>query len=292
MTFTLICLLLFSLGLSSYVQGLDSSSNGSLPLDTFLQDFAFRALVITHRPHTGALYKANLPTNLSGMQVSIARIRSRTLWKQGANLSSFRIPSQTVPVPHVRRLAIVYENLGNRSSQYYSISGYSLITPIVGFLVFDASNARATRLTSVSLDTMGKPISIHFPNLKYSASARCASFSSNGTINFSRMMLPNVCYTSNQGHFSVVVVARKGKQRPLHLYPWMIGVVLGFFVLVLLAAYFGFVLIKVLKTKRIQAMERQADEGEILNNRWVGSSKMPSAAVTRSQPVLENGGFP
>ncbi|KAK8500276.1 hypothetical protein V6N13_026581 [Hibiscus sabdariffa] len=286
MSFTLICFVLFSLCLSSYVQGLGSSSNGSL--DTFLQDFAFRALVITHRPHTGALYKANLPTNLLGMEVSIARIRSRTLWKQGANLSSFRIPSQTVPVPHVRRLAIVYENLGNRSSQYYSISGYSLITPIVGFMVFDASNARATRLRSISLDTMGKPISIHFSNLKYSASARCATFSSNGTVNFSRMMLPNVCYTSNQGHFSVVV-PRKRKQRPL--YPWVIGVALGFCALVL-AAYFGFALIKVLKSKRIQAMERQADEGEILNNRWVGCSKMPSAAVTRSQPVLENGCFP
>ncbi|KAE8675716.1 pathoproteinsis-related family protein [Hibiscus syriacus] len=222
------------------------------------------------------------------MEVSIARIRSRTLWKQGANLSSFRIPSRTVPVPHVRRLAIVYENLGNRSSQYYSISGYSLITPVIGFMVFDASNARAARLRSMGLDTKGKPISIHFSNVKYSVSARCATFSSNGTVDFSRMMVPNVCYTSNQGHFSVAVPLKR-KQRPL--YPWVIGIVLGFCALVL-AGYFGFVSMKLLKTKRIQAMERQADEGEILNNRWVSCSKMPSAAVTRTQPVLENGGFP
>ncbi|KAE8724929.1 6-phosphogluconate dehydrogenase family protein isoform 1 [Hibiscus syriacus] len=286
MSFIFFSLVFFSLYIFSCVHGLDRSSNCSL--DTFLQDFAFRALVITHRPHTGALYKANLPTDLSGMEVSIARIRSRTLWKQGANLSSFRIPSQTVPVPRVRRLAIVYENLGNRSSQYYSISGYSLITPVVGFMVFDASNARATRLRSIGIDTMGKPISIHFSKAKYSASARCATFSSNGTVDFSRIMLPNVCYTSSQGHFSVVVPLQR-KQRPS--YPWVIGVVLGFCALILVG-YFGFVSIKLLKTKRVQAMERQADEGEILNNRWVSCSKMPSAAVTRTQPVLENGGFP
>lgn len=287
MSCTLVCLV-FSLYLCffPYVHSLDSFSNGSL--DTFLQDFAFRALVVRHRPHTGALYKANLPVNLSGMGVSIARIRSRTLWKKGANLSCFRIPSRTFLVPHVRRVAIVYENLGNCSSYYYRVQGYSLMAPVIGFMVFDASNARAKSLRSINLDTMGKPISIHFPNLKYPDSARCAAFNSNGTVYFSPIMSSNVCYTSNQGHFSVLVPLKREK-RPW--YPWVIGVVLGFGVLVL-SGYFGLVLIKVLKTKRVQAMERQADEGEILDSRRVNYSKMPSATVTRTQPVLENGVFP
>ena len=282
--------LVFSLYFSSSVHSLDSFSYDSL--DTFLQVFAFRALV-RHRPHTGALYKASLPANLSGMEVSIVRIRSRTLWEKGANLNSFQIPSRTVPVPHVRRLAIVYQNLGNWSSHYYRVSGYSLITSVVGFMVFDASNTREKSLRSISLDTMRKPISIHFSNLKYpdgmkSAAARCAVFSINGTIHFSDMILPNVCYTSDQGHFSVVVQLKR-KQRPW--YPWVIGIVLGFAGLVL-TSYFGLIFIRLLKTKRIQAMERQADEGVNFDSRWVGSSTMPSATVTRTQPVLENGGFP
>ncbi|KAE8670829.1 6-phosphogluconate dehydrogenase family protein isoform 1 [Hibiscus syriacus] len=95
------------------------------------------------------------------MEVSIARIRSRTLWKQGANLSSFRIMSHTVLIPHIQRLAIVNENLRNRSSLLYF-----------------------------------------------------------------RLLIDHSC------------------------------------------GYFVFVSIKLLKTKRNQAMERQADEGEILNNRW------------------------
>ncbi|XVE64743.1 hypothetical protein DITRI_Ditri07aG0125800 [Diplodiscus trichospermus] len=283
--------LIFSLFLfSSHVHGLDNFANDSL--DSSLQDFAFRALV-RHRPQTGALYKASLPANLSGVEVSIARIRSRTLWKYGANLSSFRIPSKTIPVPHVRRVAIVYQNLGNWSSHYYRVPGYSLITSVVGFMVFDASNPRARSLRIISLDTMGKPISIHFSNLKCpdgmnSAAARCAVFSTNGTIHISEMILPNVCYTSDEGHFSVVVL-QKRKRRPS--YPWVIGVVLGFGGLVLIS-YLGLIFIRLLKTKRIQAMERQADEGEVFDSRWVGSSKMPSATVTRTQPVLENGGFP
>ncbi|XVF13028.1 hypothetical protein REPUB_Repub08aG0172100 [Reevesia pubescens] len=289
MSLTLLCLF-FSLYFSSSVHSLDNISNDSL--DTFLQDFAFRALV-RHRPLTGALYKASLPPNISGIEVSIARIRSRTLWKKGANLSSFHIPSRTVPVPRVRRLAIVYQNLGNWSSHYYRISGYSLITSVVGFMVFDASNTKAKSLRSISLDTIGKPMSIHFSNLKYpdgmnSGAARCAVFCTNGTVHLSDMILPNVCYTSDQGHFSVVVGLER-KQRPW--YPWVIETVLGFAGLVL-TGYFGLVFIRLLKTKRIQAMERQADEGVIFGSRWVGSSKMPSATVTRTQPVLENGGFP
>ncbi|XVF51377.1 hypothetical protein PTKIN_Ptkin04bG0180300 [Pterospermum kingtungense] len=282
--------LFISLCFSSCVHSLANFSYGCL--DTFLEDFAFRALV-RHRPQTGALYQASLPANLSGMEVSIVRIRSRTLWKKGANFSSFSIPARTLPLPHVRRLAIVYENLGNWSSQYYRVSGYSLVASVVGFMVFDASNPRAKSLRSISLDTMGKPILIHFPNLQYpdgmnSAAARCAAFSSNGTVQFRDKMLPNECYSSDQGHFSVVV-GMKRKQRPW--YPWVIGVVLGFGALVL-TGYFGLVFIRLLKTKRIQAMERQADEGVIFDSRWVGSSKMPSAAVTRTQPVLENADFP
>ncbi|OMO85133.1 hypothetical protein COLO4_21744 [Corchorus olitorius] len=294
MKLKLIFLLVFGLCFSSSVHGSSNNfSNNSL--DTFLQDFAFKALVVRHRPLTGALYKANLPSNLSGMDVSIARIRSRTLWTRGANLSSFHIPSKTVPFPHVIRLAIVYQNLGNWSSHYYKIPGYSLITSVVGFMVFDASDTRATSLRNISLDTMGKPVSVHFPNLKFpngmnSDSVKCVAFFINGTIQFSDMILPNVCYTSEQGHFSIVVgIKRKQMVRPW--YPWVIGVVIGFAALVL-TVYFGLVFIRLVKTKRIQAMERQADEGVFFDNRWVGSSKIPSAAVTRTQPVLENGGFP
>jgi hypothetical protein len=52
--------------------------------------------------------------------------------------------------------------------------------------------------------------------------------------------------------------------------------------------YVGFSSLRLVKTKKIQAMEKQAIEDMVLESRWVGDSKMPSGAVTRTQPVLEN----
>ncbi|GAV63532.1 DUF1191 domain-containing protein [Cephalotus follicularis] len=277
----------FVLGLylSSSAHSFDRLASDSL--DAFLQDFAFKALA-RHRPLTGALYKAVLPANLSGMEVSIVRIRSRRLWNVGSNFTNFCIPSRTIPVPHVKRVAIVYQNMGNWSFQYYSVPGYSFISSVVGFMVFDASIERAKSIRKISLKMIGMPVSITFKNETFPGGmipgTKCVAFSANGTVQLSEVSLSNICYYRDQGHFSLVVPLRR-KQKQWYL--WVIGFVLGFGGLVL-AAYTSKVLFRVLKTKKIQVMERQADEGEVFSSRWVGSSKMPSATVTRTQPVLEN----
>lgn len=263
-------------------------------MDACLQDFAFKSLV-RHRPHTGALYKAMLPPNLSGMTVSIVRLRSRRLWNRGANFSNFHIPSRTIPVPHVKRLALVYQDLGNWSSHYYTVPGYSMITPVIGFKVFDASDVRAKSITKLSLNTMGKSIVIRFSNFTLSESlvsrARCATFSRNGTLHLGEMSVPNVCFAQDQGHFSIVVPLKTKKKKKGAWNLWVIGLVLGFGGLILLG-YAGIASMKVVKAKKIQVMERQADEDLVLDTIWVGRSKMPSATVTRTQPMLEDGGFP
>ena len=288
--------LLLSLYFSPSVHCSDNYNTDTL--DAFLRDSAFKSLV-RHRPHTGALYKASLPANLSGVQVSIVRIRSRTLWKIGANFSNFQIPSRTMTSPHVRRLAIVYQDLGNWSSYYYSVPGYSMITPVVGFMVFNASNARAKRIGKVSLNTSGKAIVIRFANSTItesmiSSGAKCVTFSASGTFHLGEINLLNECHSQDHGHFSIVVPQeeRSGRDRRKQSlwYLWVIGFALGFCVFAFLG-YFGMVSLKLLKTKKIQVMERQADEDLVLETIWVGSSKMPSATVTRTQPNLENGGF-
>lgn len=291
-----ICFLLLTLFSSSFVNGVSGSSDNSATesLDASLQAFAFKTL-LRHRPHTGALYKAILPANLSSIDVSIVRLRSRRLWNRGANFSFFHIPSRTMPVPHVRRLAIVYQNLGNLSSQFYGVKGYSPVTPVVGFLVFDASNVSAKSIRKLSLNTMGKPISIHFPSFALSegmmSKTRCVAVNGNGTVYLSEMSLPaaGVCYCRDEGHFSIVVPVKRKKLEGLW-YLWVVGFVVGISGLVVMG-YAGMASVRILKTKKIQVMERQADEDLILESRWVGCSKMPSAAVTRTLPVLENGGL-
>lgn len=275
---------------ASLVHCLDNTASESL--NSLVQDFAFRSLIKhKHRHQTGALYDAFLPRNLSGMDVSVVRLRSRRLWNKGANFSYFRIPPRTVSIPHVKRLAIVYQDLGNWSSHYYNLPGYSLISSVVGFMVFDASNVTNTSVAvrNLTLNTMGQPISIQFPIVTFKGGVisrvRCVAFNSNGTFQLTEVSSHGACYSRDQGHFSVVLPLEK-KRRPWYL--WLIGFVLGFFGLIAVI-YVGFLSVRLVKAKRIQAMERQANEDLVLESRWVGNSKMPSAAVTRTQPVLESG---
>lgn len=275
------------------VNGLNNASTNSL--DGLLQSFASDMLV-ERRLHSGSLYRATPPANLSGMEVSVVRLRSRRLWDRGANFSYFSIPSRTTSVPRVRRLVLVYQDLGNWSSHYYEVAGYSFIASVVGFKAFDASNASAKVTTRVRLNTKGKPILIHFPNLTMLARdvisrTRCVAFDANGTAYLTKMSLPGLCSSREEGHFSVVVPVPVPFRRKQKVWVWWaIGFVVGIFGL-FLVGYVGMVSVRLLKTKKIQIMERQADEDLVLADRWVGNSKMPSATVTRTTPVLENGGF-
>ncbi|KAM2286084.1 hypothetical protein ACFX1S_038601 [Malus domestica] len=133
------------------------------------------------------------------MKVSMVRLLSRRLWNRGAtNFSCFKIPLRTMPMPHVKRLAFVHQNLGNWSSHYYSLPGYSLVSSVIGFTVYDASNTSSKRTAKLSL----------FPNLTLdrstSVAEKCASFFANGTVFLSEMRLPGVCLTTEQGYVGIV----------------------------------------------------------------------------------------
>ncbi|XP_058732092.1 uncharacterized protein LOC131605933 [Vicia villosa] len=285
MIWDFIWMLVFTLCYCSLVHSLNNTASESI--NSQVQDFAFRSMA-RHRHQTGALYDTLLPRNLSGMDVSVVRLRSRRLWNEGANFSYFRIPSRTVAIPRVRRVAIAYQNLGNWSSHFYNLPGYSLISSVVGFMVFDASNVRDKSFKNLTLNTMGQPISIQFPNVKFmsgiNSKARCVAFYGNGTFQLTMMSSPGVCHSRDQGHFSVVLPLEKKRRR---WYIWVIVCVLGIFGLIILG-YVGFSSMRLLKTKKIQAMEKQAVEDMVFESRWVGDSKMPSATVTRTQPVLES----
>ncbi|KAG8375060.1 hypothetical protein BUALT_Bualt10G0060800 [Buddleja alternifolia] len=277
--------LFFFLRFSSLIKCFNES------LDTILHDHAFKVM-IHHRPHTGALYNATLPANLAGMKVSVVGLRSRTLWRKGANFSDFIIPPRTLPMPYVKRLLIVYHNLGNWSSSYYTLSGYTFISPVIGFLVYDASHLSSRNLSKLELNTMGKPISIKFHNSTQISNQRtkCAEFSASGEVFLSDMNLPNVCYSTSQGHFSIVIPLKKEKQKQKQkMWPffWIMGFIAGFIGLILVGLA-GTVAVRSFLGKRTQEMEKEADEGECLQTYWIASSKIPRAEVTRTQPVLES----
>ncbi|XP_010541378.1 PREDICTED: uncharacterized protein LOC104814855 isoform X2 [Tarenaya hassleriana] len=260
-------------------------------LDQSLESFALRALTGRHHNHTGALYRANLPGNLSGIEVSVVRLTGKTLWNSGAKFSDFVIPARSVSVPPARRVAVVYRDLGNWSNHWYTVSGYRLVTSVLGFRVLDVSDSDNVR--EISLRTE-KPIEVKFeelaedPDEKMLARVRCVSYKSQSgePVYMSRMRLPGVCYGSRHGDYSVVEPLegneKEKKNRGLR-WLWAIGLVLGLGML----GFIGYVVvmgIRVLRSKKIQVMEREADDGEVFQSRWVGGSKMPSAAVTRTLP--------
>ncbi|CAN1178200.1 hypothetical protein LINPERHAP2_LOCUS33539 [Linum perenne] len=301
MSLNTIWLVLISLlCVSASGDGLDNFTAESL--DTFLEASAFQT-VVQYRRHTGALYQALLPSNLSGMQVSVVRLRSKRLWNIGANFTFFQIPPRTMTAPHVKRLAIVYQDLGNRSPEYYAVPGYSLLAPVIGFQVFDVSNVSAkSMIRKISLDTGGKPVVVSFPpqgsRTKDMSRAQCIVFGADGSFNLSEIGRSNTCYVHDQGHFSVAVpVVRNGerfhKRKQKHSWLlWMVmGTVVGLVGLTLLG-YLGLMSKKLLRTKKIQVMERQADEDLVLQTMWIRSSKMPCATVTRTQPSIETGDSP
>ncbi|KAI3812771.1 hypothetical protein L1987_17483 [Smallanthus sonchifolius] len=283
----IILLMLLCSSFCSFVQSYDTKdSDAGEPLDVILHEHAFKALLSQQRYKTGTVYEVKLPANLSGMDVSYIRFRSKTLWRKGANFSSFQIPSRTLPMPFVKRIVIMYQDLGNLSSQFYNntIPGYLLVSSVVGFRVYDASNPTTTNARKIDFNTSDAPISVHFPDLKFPRGAKCASFGgSNGEFSLSDMSPGHVCYTRNYGRFSVVVPKRKkGGARVW----WGVGA--GFMTI----SFVGIMFVKIMNVKRLDEREMQMEEGSIdLETVWIGYSKMPCATITRTHPNLESPGL-
>ncbi|XP_010448666.1 PREDICTED: uncharacterized protein LOC104731098 [Camelina sativa] len=274
--------------------------NVTLPhsLSQSLESFALKTLTTQH--HTGALYRAILPQNLSGIEVSIVRLTGKSLWNSGAKFSNVLIPARSVSVPPARRVAIVYQNLGNWSDHWYAVPGYRLIASVLGFKVLDVSDQDNVKEISLRIKN---PVEVSFRDLpkdtdeKMLSRVRCVSFKAQTkdeeATHISRMVLPGVCYGSSHGDYSVVEPLENDKKKVESWWTWwwlwIVGFILGFGVL----GFLGFVCImgiRVSRTKKIEVMmERHAVDGEVFESRWVGGSKMPSATVTRTQPEPESG---
>lgn len=257
-------------------------------LDAHLYKHAIQSM-FHGKPHTGKLYNASLPASLAGMKFSAVRVRSRTLWRLGANFSNFHIPSQSLAVPSARRLLIIYHDFKNWSSSYDISSGYALQTSVIGFMIYDASNLQDKKLIKLNISTMGSPIVIQFPDsVASNQQGKCAMFGADGRVLVSNMVMANVCYSTKAGHFAIILSTKK--QRKKRLGVWIVGLVLGIFGMVLLGLLIR-VMFRVMRMKRSYGTEREDDE-ETLQTICLDRSKLPRASFTRTQPVLEDSGPP
>lgn len=260
-------------------------------LDAVIHEYANKTL---QDPRTGVVYNISLPANFSGIEVSIVRLRSSSFWVRGSNLTPFQIPPRIIPMPFSKRLAILSENLQNWSSNYYQVPGYRLVSPVVGFMVLDASNSSGIGNQQLNLRANGNPILVSFSpaelELRTSKlSMRCVEFGPHGSVSFSNMTSLNGCVARSQGHFALVIPApappQKKKEARFWKW-WVIGFTGGFMVLVSVSLIvFG--AYKAVKRQRIKEMEKESEKGVSFDTVWIGSSKMPSASTIRTQPILE-----
>lgn len=285
--------LIFYVSLSPiFLFGLATGSHDAKTLDAYIQQYAQNALV---RPRTGTLYNISLPSNFSGMEVSIIRYRSMSLWSKGSNVSFFDIPTRIVTHPFVTRLDLVFENLGNWSSSYFNVPNYTFATPVIGFMAFSAMNSTMKSSMMLNLSSMADPIKVRFPRVWLSdqdqnQTRRCVKFGHNGSVEFSNVTMRDECIVWDQGHFTIVVPSNSndGKKRREKLWKWwVVGFGVGVVGLVLVILI-GVLISKVVRGKKMGKMERQSEKSEALDTIWVGRSKMPSATGIRTQPVLEN----
>ncbi|XP_058110769.1 uncharacterized protein LOC131253675 [Magnolia sinica] len=294
-------------------QSLPESSKVSVrQLDALLQDYTYRSFVRLVHPKTGRLYNAPVPANLSTIKLTAMRLRSGSLRSKGVHgYNEFEIPDGIIAKPYVLRLILVFQNLGNLSSFYYGLQGYRFLAPVLGLLAYDATNLSATGLPELDITLSKGPISIQFRDVETAPSGstpKCVWFDLDALPQFSDLESSNVCSTSHQGHFSIVVESTAPAPAPVappspvpagpNLSPghgknkskaWKIAVpVVGGFILLVLFVMLLVWLIRYRQNKKMAEMERQADIGEALQMTSIGHTRAPVAMGTRTPPSLEN----
>ncbi|KAK7349460.1 hypothetical protein VNO77_06845 [Canavalia gladiata] len=278
-----------SLFLSSLVESSKTHYYDHESLNAFLCKQANKEI---KRPRTGAFYNVSLPSNFSGMQVSFVRLRTVSFWLRGVNYSFFNLPPRIVPRPFVRRVAILYENLGNWSSHFYNVPNHTMVAPVFGLMVYSSSETSLVD-EKISFIFRGNPISIQFPHVgphEKNSTPICAKLSAGGLVKFKNMTKPYVCEVHSQGHYTLVVPSHpshtKSKGKRFTIW-WVLGFVIGFVGLVILALIL-LAFAKQAKRRRIKKLEKNSDGGELFDTFWIGETKLPSASITRTQPTLEN----
>ncbi|KAJ3680967.1 hypothetical protein LUZ60_015456 [Juncus effusus] len=283
-----------------------SAQSPARQLDSLLQDYAYRAFT---NPHTGIPYTGTVPANLTGIQIAALRLRSGSLRKRGfPNYMQFQIPVGILVQPYVERLVLVYQNLGNFTSVYYPLAGFTYLTPVIALLAYDAANLSATNLSELEFVASESPILIDFANLSLdsnkidSVDAKCIWFDLNGIPQFTDLVSNNKCETFRRGHFAIAINSSNispsqapigptshKKKKKISTKTWGIigGVIGGLLVLIVLASIICCCL-RFKRSKKVKEMERRADLGESLQFQQVGGAQTPIATGTRTRPVLEN----
>nr|XP_010934162.1 uncharacterized protein LOC105054370 [Elaeis guineensis] len=266
-------------------------------IDRIVRDSAFQSYRTKHHKKTA------IPPSLSGVAAETVRYRAGSLKRYGAAIREFRVPPGVFVHPYVERLIVVRQNLGNLSSIYSghgNISGFQLVSPVLGLLFYNATSLHSSsskNLSELKVLVARKSITINFSRVVGDLRRLrplCAVFKLDGNVSLSNQTASNICVSREQGHFALVVESSKstdGVEKEVKVSKWkvvVVSVAAGVFGAVLL----GLIVVAVASARRKryqkEEMERRAYEEEALQISMVGHVRTPAAAVVRTVPTLEN----
>nr|XP_043638292.1 uncharacterized protein LOC122609305 [Erigeron canadensis] len=291
-------------------------------LDSVLQDYAFRSFS-GHRKKTGVIYDGIVPANVTGTTISALRLRSGSLRRRGYfNYKEFDIPSGILVNPYVKRVILVYHNLGNWSNVFYPLPGFVYLSPVVGLLGYNAANLTGKGLPELDIRSSENPILIKFETLSVLPNGvlpKCVFFDLFGGVAFDHVENGSVCTSVTQGHFGIVVEKTSpppvvapvpapekshGSEYPIaggnggggggggggvrKKWLWIGGSVAGGAVVAAAMVVLVVAVRRVVGRKRIAEMRGVAESGDPLAVAAVGRAKVPVAMGTRTKPILES----
>ncbi|CAN1186331.1 hypothetical protein LINPERHAP2_LOCUS38078 [Linum perenne] len=287
-------------------------------MDELIKNYTFKSLAtMKGRVKTGEIYNVDLP---EGIRANAARFRCGSLRRYGVQLDEFELGMGLTLKPCMVRVVVIAQNLGiNWSSIYfanYDLSGYKLVSPILGLTAYDynatsidSSISRFSNSTSsyyhyhyhpfeIGIQSSeSNPITIKFSSTSYNnitnisnSNPLCAIFAKDGTVSLNRpiSISPRVCASRGDAHYGLVVkVPQPARERGKKLLKVVLGCSIGGIVFILLLVMVVICVMKSRKNVKMGKLERNADEGEYLPVSGYGNVRIPVAGFTRTVPTLE-----
>ncbi|KAF8053945.1 hypothetical protein N665_1360s0006 [Sinapis alba] len=287
-------------------------------LDLLLRDYTLNSFKNQHYSiKTGVVRHIHLPSNFSGINLDAVRFRCGSLRRYGAQLQEFHIGIGAVLEPCGERLVVVRQILGSNWSDIYyknyDLSGYKLVSPVLGLLAYNAlndvvlgNNLSSSYQISLVLDDAKDPSTVDFGNISgpsmvertFLNKPMCVTFGLDGKVTFAGEVKPYVCAVKTNGHFGLVVTDDQdssksdggGEKQKIGRWRSVVGGLVGSVTvgLVLLGLVVAAAVVTAKKRRRKakrEEMERKAYEEEALRVvTMVGHSRVFVASATRTLP--------
>ncbi|CAM6112370.1 unnamed protein product [Calypogeia fissa] len=292
-----------SLFLSAHAQAVDEYARNRTALNQQIYFQAFDSFVNLNLSSvkTGVIYNASLPNITNNAveleSIQMVRLRIGSLKRYGVNISEIIIPKGSTVVQSLldsRYVFLVYRRF-KQYGDYITANGTVFVAPVVGILAYDYADisnyttSYGTELTIVAGPTTSFQVQLQPSRNIASNQLTCIEY--NNTVNGSDIgSIKNVtgsslCTWSVLGDFSLLGPPYHKKSDTWKI---IVGSVVGGLAAVVLLILVAIIAVWFREKHRFAGMEQKSDQGEPLHHSWFGASRAPSAAGTRTKPILEN----